>query len=237
MKKFIPIPIPIPIAVLIVCMNLNMVIAEETAYVTDSLQLRLFAEASDKSKIIQTMESGESVEIIETKGAFSHVRTYDNAIGWVKSSFLVSETPPTLLYYTVSEENKKLKQELEILKNNTSVFSEERNDDEANQQSVSKIAELEQNLLQQRDENQKLQKQLASVQENKRNLLLTESINGVVKKPNTFNKLAFQTSSLSLDKILYLLAGLLTFLLFGIILGVNFSSRRMRKRLHGFKLD
>ena len=210
---------------------LNVLFADEPAYITDSLQLRLFKEPSEKSEIIQTMQSGESVEVIETKGAYSRVRTYDNIVGWVKSAFLVTETPPTLLYYAVSEENKELKQELEQLKKNN--MSSDDSDKEAIEHSItSKITQLKQDLQQQREENKQLQKELAEFRD--KNIFSTGEIK---PKTTTFNKFAYQTSSLALEKVLYLFAGLLLFLVFGIVLGARFSSRRIRKRLHGFTLE
>ncbi len=208
---------------------LNIAYAAEPAYITDSLQLRLFAEANENSEVIQTMQSGESVEILETKGSFSHVRTYDNTIGWLKSAFLVSETPPTLLYYAVSEENKDLKQQLEQLKNKSNNFGEAG----SNQDEINKISELQQTLNLQREENKQLKEKLVSIHE-------TESIlptNEATQKTTTFNKVAYATSFLTFEKVLYLLAALLMFLLFGIILGSRSASRRMRKRLHGYTLE
>jgi len=218
---------------LLICTSINIAIAEEPAYVTDSLKLRLYAEASDKSEIIQTMQSGESVEVLETKGAFSRVRSYDNSVGWVKSAFLVKETPPSLLYYAVNEENKELKQTLQQLESKLNDVNNFSSTAGASQTDTGKITQLEENLQQQREENQNLEKQLTALQ--KKNDALSED--GTTQNMTAFNKVAYHTSSLTLEKFLFFIAALLIFLIFGMILGARNSSRRMRKRLHGFTLE
>ena len=82
--------------------------AQEFAYVTDSLQLRVYSKPSAESEQLQTIDSGDSVEVFVTQDGFSRVSTYDGTEGWVKSAFLVDEPPEKLLYFSVSEKNKEL---------------------------------------------------------------------------------------------------------------------------------
>ena len=197
--------------------------AEEYVYVTDSLQLRVYSQPNDKSEVITTIESGDSVEIIERQTAYSQIKTIEEVQGWVKSVFLVDEPPAKLLYYSVSEQNKELKQHIEALETNTQENTVAIN----NEADINKIAELEEALSKQQEINKKLQTQIASINSDR-----------IVTADATFDPVQINTNPiLDLETKKWLLIGVpLALLLLGIILGIKFSSWRMRKRLHGFQL-
>jgi SH3 domain protein len=67
--------------------------AEETVYVTDRLLLGLHAESGGAGKLLRHLESGTRLEVLEQSGNYSHVRTPDGTVGWVKSAFLQGEKP------------------------------------------------------------------------------------------------------------------------------------------------
>ena len=69
-------------------------LAEQTAYVTDSLLLRLYSQSNDASEVTESIKSGDAVEVLESQGEFTQVRIYDGTTVWVKSAFL-AEDPPT----------------------------------------------------------------------------------------------------------------------------------------------
>ena len=131
--------------------------AQEFAYVTDSLQLRVYSNASADSDVLQTIDSGDSVEVFATQGGFSQVTTYDGTVGWVKSAFLVEEPPAKLLYYSVSEKNKELETEIDSLKNGVQDIATIID----NESETNKISELQTALAKEQELNQKLQKQIA----------------------------------------------------------------------------
>ena len=66
--------------------------AEQTAYVTDSLLLRLYSQSNDASEVTESIKSGDAVEVLESQGEFTQVRIYDGTTVWVKSAFL-AEAP------------------------------------------------------------------------------------------------------------------------------------------------
>lgn len=202
--------------------------AQEFAYVTDSLQLRVYANASDSSEVLQSIDSGDSVEIFATENGFSKVATYDGTVGWVKSAFLVVEPPAKLLYYSVGEKNKELEAELEALKNN------QQNEIAAssNEADISQINELKAQLEQQQQSHQALQNQL-------------EEANARLQKPVERQKDSLakstRTEAKSVDvasgkNMKWLLTGSAVVLLLGLLLGIKISTWRMKKRLHGFSI-
>ncbi len=196
--------------------------AEQIAYITDSLRLRLYTNPSTASEIIHTLESGDSVVVLNSQGAFSQVRTDADSTGWVKSAFLVEEPPAKLLYYTVSEQNKQLEQQIKELQNNAA----NKNDVETNQ-----IIQLEQALVEQQQTNHLLQEEISSLkQKSQRQDSFDSNIdsnhsNATINLARSFSKHILIAASI--------IAGLL---LFGFLVGIKFSSWRMQKRLHGFRL-
>ena len=94
-------------------------------YVTDVLQVTLRTGPSIDNKIIQMIESGQKVEVVEPGQEWSLVRLLDGKEGWVLNRYLIStETNKITLerfksehsdlnirYSTILEENSKFKAE------------------------------------------------------------------------------------------------------------------------------
>lgn len=198
--------------------------AQEFAYVTDSLQLRVYSNASADSDVLQTIDSGDSVEVFATQGGFSQVTTYDGTVGWVKSAFLVEEPPAKLLYYSVSEKNKALETEIDSLKNGVQDIATIID----NESETNKISELQTALAKEQEINQKLQKQIAKPRSTQ-----------TIKVANTSSHAQVGGSKIRLyyENKIWILIGLpLGLIIAGFLLGIKLSSWRMKKRLHGFSL-
>ena len=193
--------------------------AEQTAYITDSLHLRVYAEPSDASEVIETLESGDSIEVLESREEFSQIRSHNGTPGWVKSAFLVNEPPAKLLYYSASEQNQLLEQQIEDLKYHA---------ENLNRTNTDQITELKQALVEQRQANQLLQNQVNSLTQNN-----GTSVLGIGDDDFNLRKAFFLNS-----KIFLVIIGLLiTMGLLGFLLGIKHSNNRMRIRLHGYRLD
>ena len=188
------------------------------------MQLRVYSNASADSDVLQTIDSGDSVEVFATQGGFSQVTTYDGTVGWVKSAFLVEEPPAKLLYYSVSEKNKELETEIDSLKNGVQDIATIID----NESETNKISELQTALAKEQEINQKLQKQIA-------NSRSTQTI----KVANTSSHAQVGGSKIRLyyENKIWILIGLpLGLIIAGFLLGIKLSSWRMKKRLHGFSL-
>lgn len=195
-------------------------LAQEFAYVTDSLKLRLYSQASDTSEVLLSIESGDSVEILEIQSAFSKIVTNDGSVGWVKSAFLVEEPPEKLLYYSVSEQNRQLKEEVEALKNTTPIETASIDSDQSEQ-----IAQLQVSLNEQQELNLKLQQQLENTDTN-------------LEVAELAPVQTMQTALFSEEKSnLTYLAIAIGLLFAGLLLGLKIARWRMRRRLHGFSLN
>lgn len=70
--------------------------AAETAYVTDSLRLGLYADADASGTPSQNLVSGTALEVLERTQGYARVRTAAGSEGWVKSTYLVDEKPARL---------------------------------------------------------------------------------------------------------------------------------------------
>lgn len=197
--------------------------AQEFAYVTDSLQLRVYSSASADSEVLQIIDSGDSLEVLATQDGFSQVTTYDGTVGWVKSAFLVEEPPAKLLYYSVSEKNKELEAEIESLKNGLQNIATNSN----NESETNKISELQIALAEEQEINQKLQEQFAD-----------SGSSQTIKVSTTSLPAQVEGSKIRLDyeNKKWILIGLpLGLILASFLFGMKLSSWRMKKRLHGFR--
>ena len=214
MKKLL-----VVLTVSIIASFVGPLFAEQTAYITDSLRLRVYANPDESSKVLETIDSGDSIELFESQGAFSKVRIYDGTVGWIKSAFIVEEPPAKLLYYSVSEQNKELKQQIEALQNST---------EDTNSTENGQVDELQQALAEQQQLNQQLQEQLSAQVQNKLDQNTSERNQTITTTLATHNYSKYTIWLLGLAAALAIL---------GFLFGIKISSLRMRKRLHGFRLD
>ncbi|HEX5046662.1 MAG TPA: TIGR04211 family SH3 domain-containing protein [Gammaproteobacteria bacterium] len=83
----------VAIAILLGCATAA---AAETAWVTDSLRLGLYAEPDASGAPSQNLTSGTALEVLERTQGYARVRTAAGSEGWVKSAYLVDEKPAAL---------------------------------------------------------------------------------------------------------------------------------------------
>ncbi|MCU7916551.1 MAG: TIGR04211 family SH3 domain-containing protein [Candidatus Thiodiazotropha sp. (ex Gloverina cf. vestifex)] len=60
---------------------------------TDELQLSMHEEINSQGKLLQRLNSGTELELIETEGLYARVRTKEGVEGWTKAGFLISDKP------------------------------------------------------------------------------------------------------------------------------------------------
>ena len=197
--------------------------AQDIAYVTDSLKLRLYSAPDDSSNVLLTLESGDSVELLETQNGFSRIIAYDGSEGWVKSAFLVTEPPAKLLYYSVSEHNKELQTKIEALQTQAPVSSTENSETDRKL-----IKELQSALTKEQEANQKLKKKIVDTEHTQ---VLTEA-----KISTSFQNENNKLASVLTNKEWIILGSAAVLLFLGFLFGIKLSAWQMRKRLHGFRL-
>ncbi|MFC1823740.1 TIGR04211 family SH3 domain-containing protein [Thermodesulfobacteriota bacterium] len=125
--------------------------AAEKAYITDSLQITLRTGPSVENKILSLLRSGQSLEIMDTEGDWSHVRVLDgrenSREGWILTRFLISRLPWEMQAQVLMEENSRLKQKLTPLeKNMNEVIQREKELSEKVQARNNELRQLKENF-------------------------------------------------------------------------------------------
>ncbi len=97
----------------------------ESMYVTDLLKLTLRSGPSTEHKILDVVESGQQVEIIEPGDDWSLVRVDDGKEGYVLTRYLVPEATHNVLLAQLQTKHKTLMQQAAtLLEENTRIRSE-----------------------------------------------------------------------------------------------------------------
>ena len=95
---------------------LPLLVAAETVYVTDKLRLGLHEAFDTSGPSIQTLDSGQELEILSRDRNYAHVRLPDGVEGYVKAAYLVDAKPAKLIVAETQAESDRLRGELEDLR-------------------------------------------------------------------------------------------------------------------------
>lgn len=81
----------------------------QTYYVTESLEVGVFAQPTLDGDRVAVLHSAEAVEVIGREGNAAMVRLGDGSEGWVSASYLDSATPLASRLETLTAENDRLR--------------------------------------------------------------------------------------------------------------------------------
>ena len=95
----------------------------ETVYVKGVMKITMRTGPGVDHKIITMVKSGDSLEIIESNDAWSHVRSSKGREGWVLTRFVTPEVPVVLLVDGLKKKNTELSDLLERLKTENAELS------------------------------------------------------------------------------------------------------------------
>ena len=95
---------------------LPLLVAAETVYVTDNLRLGLHEAADTSGPAIQTLDSGQELEILSRNRNYANVRLPDGTEGYVKAAYLVADKPAKLIVTETQAESDRLRVKLEDLR-------------------------------------------------------------------------------------------------------------------------
>ncbi len=95
---------------------LPLVVAAQTAYVTDTLQLGLHQAAYTSYRPFRNLDSGQEMEVLSRTRYYANVRLPDGTEGYVKAGFLVDAKPAKLIVAETQAEVDRLMAELEETK-------------------------------------------------------------------------------------------------------------------------
>ena len=88
----------------------------QTVYVTDNLRLGLHEAPDTSGPSMQTLDSGQELEILSRDRNYANVRLPDGTEGWVKAAYLVDDKPAKLIVAETQAESDRLRGELEDLR-------------------------------------------------------------------------------------------------------------------------
>lgn len=88
----------------------------ETTFITDKISVELFSSTFQRGVLVATVNSGAIVQVLETDGDYSKVRTTDGQEGWLHSKYLSTEKPTQVSYLQLMAKHKQLEEELAQLK-------------------------------------------------------------------------------------------------------------------------
>lgn len=94
---------------------LPILAAAETAYVTDNLRLRMYADANLTS-VIETLQSGDAFEVLSRNSQTALVELADGRQGYLSAAYIVYDKPAKLIVEESQAEVERVTAELESLK-------------------------------------------------------------------------------------------------------------------------
>ncbi len=121
----------------------------ETGYVTDMLQLDLYADKSMRGKPIRKLRSGDRFEVVQRDGRYASVRLPDGQRGWVKSLYIVNKEPARTRVNQLEDQNALLQKQVDTLQaelaaGQSRIAFLEGDQDGAEAERAATVAELEQ---------------------------------------------------------------------------------------------
>ena len=134
----------------------------ETGYVTDMLQLDLYADEGMNNRT-RKLRSGDSFEILARKGRSANVRLPDGTTGWVKSLYVVTQEPARTRLNSLEDDNANLNALVETLRAQVADKQARIDELEGDESStVGQLAAARDELGQLREENEDLQNSLSA---------------------------------------------------------------------------
>ncbi|GHD45147.1 SH3 domain protein [Marinobacter persicus] len=140
-------PFRLIVAALLVFSSMSVAQAR-TVWVDDQLYLPLRSGAGNQYRIVQNaMPSGTALEVLETSGEYTRVRTPQGREGWVRSQYLSNEPIAADLLEDTRNELENAQQRLSELNEQLEQVTEERNRLERQENNLSgRAEELQQEL-------------------------------------------------------------------------------------------
>jgi len=91
---------------------LSMALPTHAAFITDRIEVPLYAEKHNQGAVLKKLLSGTQVDILMKDGEFARISTRDGTRGWVEFKYISAEKPLGLEYLELRSQYKNLQQEL-----------------------------------------------------------------------------------------------------------------------------
>ncbi len=254
---------------------LGMALPAHAAFITDRIEVPMYAERHKQGAVLKKLLSGTQVDILMKDGEFARISTPDGVSGWIEFKYVSAEKPLGLEYLELRSQYKALQQALAAARQTagapqtTPAISEEelaslRRDakdtrwmkaemNKARKQAQKLADELEvlrtnaqkqsddsstvqEELTQLRAQNQDLEARLAAallINEDRR---ITEAVVEAATTAGIDTHPAHSESKTWPTNLEWFLGSLAAAFILGVISGIRWLDRRIRKKHGGFRI-
>jgi len=91
---------------------LGLALPAHAAFITDRIEVPVYAEKHNQGEILKKLLSGSQVDILMKDGDFARISTRDGTTGWVEFKYISAERPLGLDYLELRSRYKALQEEL-----------------------------------------------------------------------------------------------------------------------------
>ncbi|MCF6363625.1 MAG: TIGR04211 family SH3 domain-containing protein [Gammaproteobacteria bacterium] len=91
---------------------LGIALPAHAAFITDRIEVPLYAEKHNQGAVLKRLLSGTQVDILTKDGEFARISTRDGTRGWIEFKYVSAEKPLGLEYLELRSQYKALQQEL-----------------------------------------------------------------------------------------------------------------------------
>ena len=256
---------------------LGMALPAHAAFITDRIEVPVYAEKHQQGAVLKKLLSGTRVDILMKDGEFARISTHDGVSGWIEFKYVSAEKPLGLEYLELRSQYKALQQELAAARQTpeasqekaTPAISEEelaslRQDakdtrwmkaemNKAREQTKklkSELKVLRTNALKQSDDSSTVQEELTQLRAQNQDLearlsaallineeqRITEAVIEVTAIPEIDTRPARNESKAWPVNLEWFLGSLAAAFILGVIGGMRWLDRRIRKRHGGFRI-
>jgi SH3 domain protein len=100
------------------------VVPAETMYIRTVVKITLRTGPGTDHKIIALITSGDPIDVLETNGEWSKVRTLDGKEGWIMSNLITAEKPKQYIPISPVSDNMPLKEQASLIEENKALKAE-----------------------------------------------------------------------------------------------------------------
>lgn len=134
----------------------------DTAYITDSVTVGIFASADLQGEPLERLVSGTLVDVLQTSNGVAQIKSSSGKSGWLRTSFLTTSLPASIKLENSQGELSKLSTRLDAANNKIAKLQKEADTLKKQAASAKDVGWMRAEMEKARDKAVKLEKQLQS---------------------------------------------------------------------------